>query len=176
MQRRTPEVIRFLRRSARQGCWPLLQRYVVFPRILNENGIECGKVSDFSVHVLVCEKDATMLHWCLRSLLHHSRTAFKLYIHDDGSCSADTLGRFRNNFLNAVVLSRDDASAVVEPRIAQFPELRKWRRQDYIAAKCIDFYLIGQEEWVIVLHADVLFLAEPRELFECSPVNLWMQE
>src|SRR5205823_4643068 len=153
------ELLRFLKRGARRGSWPLLQRYAVVPKILRQPTVECFREATQSVHVLVCEKDAVMLHWCLRSLVHHASAPFTIYIHDDGTCSAETLQRFRRVFRHAIVLSRAEADAIVEPKIAHSPELLHWRRNDYIAAKCIDFYLIGQEPWLIVLDADVLFFA-----------------
>lgn len=176
MHSTNPEILRFLKRAARQGSWPLLQRYSVFPRIIEQPPVECAKTSDFAVHVLVCEKDATMLHWCLRSLLQCATSPFRLYVHDDGSCRAETLDRLRRSFVNAEVLQRDRASAVVEPRIVDSPELVQWRREDYIAAKCLDFYLIGDEEWVIILDGDVLFFTDPTEIFERSQFAIWMQD
>src|SRR4029077_733560 len=137
--------------AVRDGSWPLLQRYFVFPRILDQPSATCSRNAEHAVHVLVCEKDALMLHWCLRSLLLHSKTPFTVYIHDDGSCSADTLRQFQKTFGGARVLARAEATAIVEPKIANYSELVKWRRADYIAAKCIDFYLVGDERYIVIL-------------------------
>ena len=170
------EAMRFLKRAARQGSWPLLQRYMVYPRILDLPPVQCRKSADFAVHVLICERDATMLHWCLRSLLKHASSDFMLYIHDDGSCRPETLARFRAKFVDAVVFSRSEASLLVESCTAAFPDLQKWRNEDYIALKCIDFYLVGNERWIILLDPDVLFFSDPKELFDSLHADVWMRD
>lgn len=170
------DLFRFLKRATRDGLWPLFQRYSVFPRILDQPSVQCSSVAEQAIHVLVCEKDAVMLHWCLRSLLLHTKTPLKLYIHDDGSCRAESLDCFRERFRNATVLSRQQANAVVESEIAGHPELLEWRRADHIAAKCIDFYLIGSEPWIVVLDADVLFFAEPKDLLDPASGSGWMED
>ena len=117
-----------------------------------------------------------MAHWSLRSLLQHWTDPFRLYIHDDGTCTRQTLSILREKFINAAVIPRTDASREVVPRLGNSADLISWRERDYIAAKCIDFYLIGLEEWVIILDPDVLFFGQPSDLFELSPASLWMMD
>ncbi len=170
------EFLRFARRALRQGSWPLLQRFVVCPKVLDLPPTECSSSADFSVHVLVCEKDAIMLHWSLRSLLRHASVPFQLHIHDDGSCSAETLAKFREKFHKAVVVSRQEAQNTISSRIGHLPELIGWWQRDYIAVKCIDFYLLGESKWVVVLDPDVLFFSDPVEVFVSHERALWMQD
>jgi hypothetical protein len=172
----TNELMRFLRRAVRQASWPLLQRYCVFPKVLDLPPVECLVNSDFSVHVLVCERDAIMLHWSLRSLHNHAKSGFQLYIHDDGSCSAETLSTFREKFVNSSVISRLAAYARVAKHIGKLPEIMDWWQKDYIAIKCIDFYVIGESKWVVVLDPDVIFFSEPTALFSNSVQAIWMQD
>jgi hypothetical protein len=144
--------------------------------VLDLPPVECASDASFSAHVLVCEKDAVMAHWSLRSFLRQTSAPVQIYVHDDGSCSAPTLATLQEKFPGAVVISRRDAEAKVLPHISSKIDLVHWWYSEYIAIKCLDFYLIGESEWVIILDPDVLFFQEPQALFTNSREAMWMED
>jgi hypothetical protein len=117
-----------------------------------------------------------MLHWSLRSFFQHTKTPLQLYIHDDGSCTAETLAKFREKFQGANVISRQEAQVRISGLIGHLPEIVHWWQQEYIAVKCIDFYLLGESKWVVVLDPDVLFFSEPIAVFTNDTRALWMRD
>ncbi|HKQ03903.1 MAG TPA: hypothetical protein VJ464_02135 [Blastocatellia bacterium] len=171
-----PEFIRFVRRGIRQGTWPLLQRYAAFKRILNLPPIQISQDSDFAVHILTCERDALMLHWAVRSFASHVSEPFQLVIHDDGSCSPNTLKRFSETFLGATVIPRRQACLEVAKHLRGFPNLLETNRNSFASIRWIDFYLLGASKFIIFLDPDVLFFASPTHLFEGSDSALWMRD
>lgn len=173
---RKPEVMRFLKRAVRQGTWPLLQRYVVARKILSLPAIAVAAKSDFCVHLRVCEQHAVMLHWALRSFLNHSTVGCSVAIHDDGSCSAHTLDRFTATFPAARVISRAEATSLILPRLAKFPEIAKWWQSSFTGIKWIDYFLLGESEHVIFLDTDVLFFDEPVAIFRDLDCAAWMKD
>jgi hypothetical protein len=170
------ELARFLKRSARQGTWPLLQRYAVAPRILNLPPIEVARKAEFAVHIRVCERDSIMLHWAVRSFFLHCPVPCQLVIHDDGSCRPETLANFKRTFVNASVYSRSDALRIIAPQLSQFTDLYHWWRSSFTGIKWIDYYLMGESKYVIFLDTDVLFFRSPVDIFNNRSQAVWMRD
>jgi hypothetical protein len=170
------ELVRFLKRGARQGAWPLLQRYAVAPKILSLPPIEVARDAEFAVHIRVCERDAVMLHWAVRSFFLHCTNPCQLVIHDDGSCRPETLRKFKQTFVNATVYSRADALSIVGPRLEQYPYLYHWWRSSFTGIKWVDYYLLGESKYVIFLDTDVLFFRRPIDIFEIKSQAAWMSD
>jgi hypothetical protein len=170
------ELARFMRRGLRQGTWPLLQRYAVARRILDLPPVTVAAHSDFTLHLRVCERDAVMAHWALRSFLLHASVPCAVTIHDDGSCRPQTLRQFATAFRHCQVYGRDEAYRAIAPQLASFEALAEWARRDYAAIKWLDVYLLGRSRHVIFLDSDVLFFADPVALFAAGDHALWMKD
>jgi hypothetical protein len=170
------ELARFIKRGLRQGSWPLLQRYAVLPKILDLPAIEFPHASDFCVHIRVCERDALMLHWAIRSFARHTPMPCTLVIHDDGTCSRKTLASFANKFHGAEIISRKDASKRISKKLQLIPDLWLWWQNSFEAIKWFDFYLLGKSKYIIFLDSDVLFFASPSALFENLDRAMWMRD
>lgn len=175
---RKSEFLRFAKRGIRQGTWPLLQRYLVAPEITKLPAIRIPAASELGVHVFVCEPQAIMLHWALRSLLEVCHTPFSITIHDDGSCSAKTLSLLAEKFPGARIVHRDEAVKLIPPKLSKHTLLKQW----WLASACsinvkwIDAYLIGDSPYIILLDPDVLFFDEPLELFQSTGKTVWMRD
>lgn len=170
------EIMRYVRRGLRQGTWPILQRYCVARKILSLPPTRVAKKSDFNIHIRVCERDAIMLHWAVRSFLMHASVPCQLTIHDDGTCRRRTLESFERSFVNVRVYRREEALRLVGPRISRFPKLDLWQRSTYTGIKWLDYYLLGQSRFVIFLDSDVLFFKNPVQLFQNMDSAYWMKD
>lgn len=174
---KVPEVLRYLKRGfLRQATWPLLQRYVVAPSITKLPPVHVKPNSELGVHVRICESDAIMLHWSLRSLFNVCQLPFQLTIHDDGSCSEQTLRLFSEKFVGARVVKREEAARQILPNLANHPALRQWWPTTYRSLKWLDVYLLGDSRYIIFLDSDVLFFREPKELFQPCSKTVWMRD
>jgi hypothetical protein len=170
------ELGRYLRRGFREGTWPLLQRFVVAPRILRQPPIQIHRSDTFEVHMRICERDALLLHWSLRSLLHNCQQRFGVTIHDDGTCSTQTLSIFAEKFPGAKIITRSKAASHIMPLLDSFPNLRQWWPTTYRAIKWLDVYLLGDTTYIIFLDSDVLFFREPLDLFQECSTTVWMRD
>jgi hypothetical protein len=170
------EFLRFTKRSVRQGTWTLLQRYLVAHRILHLPPVEFARASDFCVQMRICERDAILAHWTLRSLHHHLREPVMVMVHHNDECSKSTLISLREKFRHIQLVSRTEALAELAPKLRPFPILQHWRNTNYGAIKVLDFYLIGRGKYSVFLDADILFFKEPSEVFERSDEHLWMKD
>jgi hypothetical protein len=135
-----------------------------------------AKKSEFAVHIRVCEQDAVILYWAVRSFFSHCGVPCQLVIHDDGSCRQETLDNFRKTFVNAAVYSRNEAICIIAPQLEQFSELKHWWRSSFTGIKWIDYYLLGKTKYVIFLDTDVLFFKPPNEMFETKNHAVWMKD
>jgi len=176
MKKNVTELGRYFKRGIRQGLWPLQQRFIVAPKIMQLPPVELKTSNEFGVHVRICESDAIMLHWALRSLLNVVNIPFQLTIHDDGSCSEQTLSLLAEKFIGITIIKREDAAKRVLPLLKDYPTLLQWWPTTYRSLKWLDIYLLGNTRYIIFLDSDILFFQEPIELFRACPTTVWMQD
>ncbi len=170
------DLLRFSKRGARQGSWALLQRYVVLRRILSLPPAKLDVAGDICAHVLLCEKDAVMFHWLLRSLLNVWRGPFQVMVHDDGSLTQRSIASIRASFPGVEVVERREAAVRMSALLAGQDELLEWWRTSHWATKALDVYMLGNSRFVLILDPDLLFFGEPLELFVDQPTSIWMRD
>lgn len=170
------EIVRFIKRAVRQGTWPILQRYRVLRKILDLPQVSIPNEAEYEIHAMVCENDALMLHWALRSFLHHCDVPIGIVIHDDGTCSAETLERFRTAFVGAQIVPRAVAAETMARILSPHRGMFEWWKSNVAATKWIDCYCLGRAEQIIFLDSDVLFFARPSELFHLRESAVWMKD
>jgi len=134
--------------------------------------------SDLCVHVHLCQAQATMLHWMLRSLIRHTQVPFRVMVHDDGSCSPETRSELLEKFEGLEFITRSEARERIPPLLKNHPLLRQWwpTTERSWNVKWIDAYLLGDSRFVLFLDPDVLFFANPTELFQRTSQTLWMED
>jgi hypothetical protein len=173
-----PAWLAYLKRGLRQGTWPALQRFVVGEKIRDLAPVRLNTSSEICAHVSLCEAHATMLHWMLRSLLHHAKAPFGVTIHDDGSCSAKTQIELQEKFPGLEFIARSEARKLIPPLLKEYPLLHEWwpKNERSINAKWLDAYLLGKSRFVVFVDPDVLFFGNPVEVFEENPQTVWMRD
>lgn len=168
--------LHFGKRAVRQGLWPLMQRYAMFPRAIELPPAPVKGDGRFCVHVRVCEADSMMLRWMLQTLIRACQTPFDLTIHDDGSLRDATAESLEAQFPGARLIRRAEAAQTILPALERHPLLKAWWPKSYVPLKWLDPYLLGASEYVIMLDSDVLFFSDPIELFSADPRPVWMRD
>lgn len=169
-------LLRFTKRSVRQGLWPLLQRYVVLRKILSLPPAKLDTESSFCVHVLLCERDVIMFHWMLRSLLTVWRGPFQVMVHDDGSLTKKSIAAINASFPGVDVVEKREAATRMAEALNGHAELLEWWRASHWAQKALDVYMLGNSRYMVLLDADLLFLGNPSELFTEESTSVWMRD
>jgi hypothetical protein len=169
-------VRRFFKRAIRQGTWPLLQRLLVYPRVLGLPPVRFAGNPTHTVHTVVRERDAIMAHWMLRTLHHFSPAPLSVTLHLDPTVRPGTAALLGKKFPDSGIISDEDARQRVLPMLEGFPRLRRWRESSPWAIKAVDTYLLGESRWMLSVDCDVLFFAPPEALFADSPSAIWMAD
>lgn len=170
-------LIRYMRRGIRLGTWPILQRYWVANLIFNlppARGIP--KNADHTVHVPICERDAVMAHWMLRSLYAVTEQPFAVRFHDDGTLTNATIRTLVEKFPGSICISRKQAEALICPVISSHKMLTYWWPRTHKLIKWLDVYLLERSEFACLLDTDMLFFSEPKELFLSNEEAVWMRD
>lgn len=170
------ESIRLARRGVRVGTWPLIQRYVVAPKVLELPPAEFPRSTAFCVHTRLCERDVLSCHWMLRSLHRVGADKFSVVLHDDGSLSERSIGQLARSFPGVRIISRDESRARVGKRLADWPDVKQWHARDFTAVKWLDPYILGESEQVVFVDTDVLFFEEPIELSLRAETAVWQED
>lgn len=169
-------VRRFFKRALRQGTWPLLQRLLVYPRVLRLPPIRFTGNPTHTVHTVVRERDAIMAHWMLRTLHHFSPVPLSVTLHLDPTVRPGTAALLAEKFSGLRIISYAEAMDRVMPALEEVPRVKRWRETDLWGIKGLDTYLMGDSRWMVVVDSDVLFFAPPVALFADSPQAAWMED
>src|SRR5262249_22941080 len=103
------EAFRILRRGVRLGSWPLLQRYIVAPRVFNLPPQPVNFDGQHEFHFVAGKRHEIMLHWAVRSLLQHHLDKVSIYLHSDRSITPQMQARFWSTFPGSVVIGDGEA-------------------------------------------------------------------
>ena len=169
-------VRRFFKRALRQGTWPLLQRLLVYPRVLGLPPVRFAGNPTHTVHTVVRERDAVMAHWMLRTLHHFAPAPLSVTLHLDPTVRPGTAALLAEKFSGLRIISYAEAMDRVMPALERFPRVKRWRETDLWGIKGLDTYLMGDSRWMLSVDCDVLFFAHPVPLFADSPQAAWMED
>ncbi len=169
-------VRRFFKRALRQGTWPLLQRLLVYPKVLRLPPVRFAGNPTHMVHTVVRERDAIMAHWMLRTLHHFAPAPLSVTLHLDPTVRPGTAALLAEKFSGLRIISYAEAMDRVMPVLEKFPRVKRWRETDFWGIKGLDTYLMGDSRWMVVVDSDVLFFAPPVALFADSPQAAWMED
>jgi hypothetical protein len=119
-----------------------------------------------------------MLHWMLRSLIHHAKAPFRVVIHDDGSCSEKTRIDLQTKFEGLLFMSRSETAKLIAPLLEGHPLLQEWwpTNARSVNVKWLDAYLLGDSRFIVFVDPDILFFGNPVELFEPNPQPAWLRD
>lgn len=169
-------VRRFFKRALREGTWPLLQRLLVYPKVLRLPPVPLGSNPDFGVHVVVGEQHVLMAHWMIRTLHHFAGAVLDVTIHGDRTLTPKSAAGFSASFPGIRTIGWKATRDHVRDLLRWHPRLDRWSRQSAWALKGLDVYLLGSSRFVVLVDADVLFFGKPDPLFAATPGAVWMRD
>jgi hypothetical protein len=117
------------------------------------------------VRSLVCHGHVSMAIACLQSLLQCSAEPLRLVLHDDGSLTAEDSKLLLENLSPASILPRDEADAVCESALKVYPLCARFRRENILSRKLIDFPLLNGEGDLAHCDTDIFFFRKFTGLF-----------
>ncbi len=115
-------------------------------------------------HTLVSEEHVDRCNVMLRSLSPHC--AVRPVLHDDGSLTARSVDRLRDEWPDALIISRTEADQRVAELLTGHPKVRWWRSHNIRATQLVDYFLLAEQSRVLALDTDVVFLRKPAEILD----------
>jgi hypothetical protein len=127
--------------------------------------------SPIEVHLLCYWRDYLCAIWALKSFYHFADVRYPLAIHIQGYSTSAMLGRLRDHFPGARLITQDQADADVEPWFIRhkLDRLRTLRKANPFLLKLCDFPLMCRTAAMMILDSDILFFNHPAELL-ASPI------
>src|SRR5690349_17877054 len=108
------------------------------------NALESRKVTE--IHTLMGRSGLQVAEKCLGSLKTHSRDHCRFVIHDDGTLNDDAIAKLHSTLGDCRIISRAEADAVCEERLAKYPNCREYRRTHVLGLKLFDIALLAKDD------------------------------
>jgi hypothetical protein len=104
--------------------------------------------------------------WAAKSFYHFAEVDWPISFHDGGQLDRTIRTELLRQFPHARVVCWNEASAVVEPRLAAsgLSNLASARRANVMIRKLVDFAVMNTASNMICMDSDVLFVGPPTEL------------
>ena len=127
---------------------------------------------------MLCHSHVAMAKLCLGSLVRHVTDRLELVIHDDGTLTPEDVAELRCELDPLVLVSRAEADERVSEALASRPSTRRFREQNPLALKLVDFAALNEREVIRGVDSDVLALRPCSGLFdlESSADGLFMED
>lgn len=148
----------------KKGLTYIANKYFLTKKIKSLSGLyNCPVNPDFSAHILVGQRDFSMLLWSLASLFHVWKDfSGALYIHDDGSLSNKSKKVLCRLFPGVIIVDSTEVLSKLNPQF----NISKWRANNkyFLLKKLIDPYFISPSNKVLILDSDILYFQPPQEI------------
>jgi len=115
---------------------------------------------------------------CFGSLLDCCSRPIRLVLHDDGTLTADDVGRLKEQLRNAVIFSRSESDELSSRLLTAYPNCRNFRAENVMALKLLDLAMFNEPE-IAYCDSDIFFFRPFQGLFEFPDVEtsaLFMQD
>lgn len=132
----------------------------------------------FEIHMLCGHRDADMGVWASWSMMRFLDGGGYLYVHSDGSLTAQDEALWKEAVPAMEVISRSHADAEVEKRLAGTRHLIPWRAGYKTSPQLIDAHLFGEAPVRLIMDSDVLVFRKPEQLIDAlgRPVFTWCRD
>ncbi|KKR75567.1 MAG: hypothetical protein UU18_C0002G0002 [Parcubacteria group bacterium GW2011_GWB2_40_8] len=155
-------------------------RFIIRPKIrkLNRPIDKPATDSGYSIHFLCGHNDLDMLFWALASWHRVVPDSGQVYIHEDGSFTADDHKILSKLAPNVIVVDYQQATkAALTVWLKDFPAALSYRskplkdKRYVLAIKLIDPRFVGDAPMKLVLDTDILWFKEPQEILKFLQMN-----
>ncbi len=126
--------------------------------------------------MLTSQCDIAMACWTLASYYAMSDRVDPVIVHDDGTLSCGAISAIRRLFPASEIISREQADAVVYEDFKSYPLLLGLRKRIPHVIKILDFYALCNSDRLIMIDSDVLFFADPKELYDAGELHRFSRD
>jgi hypothetical protein len=127
-----------------------------------------GQDQDFSVHILLCNRDFEMSVCALRSFVFYCGRSFEFVIHEDGTLTQEQKKYLLKNFPKSEVIDYHRSLNLAKETFGENSEIYKMRQKGVLMLKLLDIKLFSTKKKVIVLDSDILFFKKPDEVLNAA--------
>lgn len=123
---------------------------------------------DYSVHMLLCNRDFEMSICALRSFVFYCGRSFEFVIHEDGTLTRRQKEYLLKNFPRSEIIDYDRSSNLAKETFGENSEIYKIRLKGVMMLKLIDIKLFSKKKKAIVLDSDILFFQKPSAVLDAA--------
>lgn len=127
-----------------------------------------GQDQDFSVHILLCNRDFEMSVCALRSFVFYCGRSFEFVIHEDGTLTQEQKKYLLKNFPKSEIIDYHRSLNLAKETFGENSEIYKMRQKGVLMLKLLDIKLFSTKKKVIVLDSDILFFKKPDEVLNAA--------
>ena len=121
----------------------------------------------FEIHMLCGHRDTDMGIWASWSIMRFLDGQSRLFVHSDGSLTADDVERWRKVVNEVIVIDRKESDVIIEQYLAdKTTHLYPWRCSNWASAQLVDVHFFGDAPSLLILDSDVLTFSKPFEVIE----------
>jgi hypothetical protein len=119
----------------------------------------------YELHMLCGHRDLDMGVWASWSIMRFLDGRARLYVHSDGTLTAEDEAFWKRIIGEVVVINRATSDAVVEKALAaQTVHLYPWRCSNWASAQLVDVHFFGETPTLLIFDSDVLTFSKPEEI------------
>jgi hypothetical protein len=134
--------------------------------------------SEFEVHILLCHDHVPLGVWSLMSWYVLNARRDRLFIHDDGTLQSDDYILLKGWFVGVRIIEARTADTAALKRCRPYPCLSKFRTENVLAKKLLDFCLFAESRRFVILDSDMLTFSRhaPLENWLAAHTNIFMAD
>jgi len=161
------------RRIQKEGVFAAASRRRIWSKILAAPPVPkhlCAGAGNTEVHLLCWDADYLSAIWALKSLYRFVTQPLPLVVHFQGHLTARIERTLRSHLPGARLVAQSEADCAIEDVLnrRRMPRIAASRRQAPFMQKLVDFLILAHGQRILILDADVLFFAPPKELFRAT--------
>ncbi len=165
----------------KKGFRYLFNKYFLAPEILKIKKVLEKPINrdDLSIHILTSHHDLIILIWSLATFYQVTETVGQLYIHSDGSLTANDKSLIKKFFPNALIVEPQELLGKYLSELEKYPIIKKFRTQYpefLLLKKLIDPYFVSDRKLHLIIDSDLLWFRKPseieNEINNLSPLSL----
>jgi hypothetical protein len=149
---------------------------IIAPKIIRAKPISIRPSSNFEIHALVSKKDFYQLLWALYSFFICNSNDVSLVVHDDGTLSKDHQMILNKLFPGSRMIMRSHADAIMSDKLIDYPKCLNFRSGHPTNLKVLDFWLLAESKNIIFFDSDLIFLEDPKEVFDDQSQSTFLQD
>jgi len=121
----------------------------------------------YELHMLCGHRDVDMGIWASWSIMRFLEGKARLYVHSDGTLTAEDEAFWKEIIGEVVVIDRKESDATVEKALKEkAPQLYPWRCSNWASAQLVDVHFFGEAPVFLIMDSDVLTFFRPEEVVE----------